>query len=76
MEESQKKPDDMEVIMNMYREVPFPIPMYLVVNRYAQVKQLTIEEMIQLPSVVYRAPMAKKIPEPPDVAVVVEANDV
>ena len=75
MEESQKKPDDRKVMMNMYREVPFPIPMYLVVNRYAQDKQLTIDEMIQLPSMVYRVPMAKKIPEPQDVAVVVEVND-
>ena len=65
----------MEVMMNMNSKIPIPIPMYLVFNRYARDKQLTIDEMIQWPRLVYRVPMAKKIPEHPDVAVVVEAND-
>ena len=48
--------------------------MYLVVNRYAEDNQLTVDEMIQLPREVYLVPMMT-IPKLPDVVVVVEANN-
>ena len=62
----------MEFMINKLREVPVSVPLYLVVNRYAEDNQLTVDEMIQLPREVYWVPMMK-IPKPPDV--VVEANN-
>ena len=44
------------------------------VKHYDEDYEPMVAEMILVPSVVYGVPMMK-IPEPPDVVVVVEAND-
>ena len=52
-------------MINEYKEVPVPVPTYLVVNRYANHYKPTVAEMILVPSAVYRVPVMK-ILEPPD----------
>ena len=59
----------MKIMINEYKEVPAPVPTFLVVNLYAKHYKPTVAKMILVPSVVYRVPMMK-IPEPQDVVVV------